>query len=89
MAFVLKDSQARGFQRTYSFLLLAKEKEDLMSDWDFYIKHLERICMQLKEKANAVHDSELRQTTCQEKRSIRLNSVAQVGIRGRNPLNTQ
>lgn len=89
MAFVLKDSQARGFQRTYSFLLLAKEKKDLMSDWDFYIKHLERICLQLKDKANVVHDSELRQTTCQEKRSIRLNSVAQAGIRRRNPLNTQ
>lgn len=89
MAFVLKDGQARGFQRTYSFLVITKEKDVLLSDWDFYVKHLERIVAKLKEKANSVHDKELRQTSCQEKRSIRLNSVAQVGGRGRNPLNTQ
>lgn len=87
--FVLKDSQARGFQRTYSFLIITRDKESLMSNWSFFTKHIETVVQKLKEKASSVHDKELRQTTCQEKRSMRLDSINQVGTRGRNPFNTQ
>ncbi|KAI1301685.1 Folliculin [Halotydeus destructor] len=87
--FLLRDSQARGFQRTYSFLVIEKDKYRLLNKWLFYTEHFTRIISQLKEKANAVHDSELRQTSCHEKRSIRLNSVVQVGPQSRHPSNTQ
>lgn len=94
--FVLQDSKARGFQRTYSILVIGQNKHQLLNDWDFYVKHIEHIVLSLKNKAKIIYESELTQTTCQQRRSLILDNVSNIGpnlssledILDRNPLNT-
>lgn len=65
-----------------------------MKYWDFYEKHLDRIITKLKEKAINVYDSEYSLISCQQRRSIMLDNVSQIGnnyqdgIYRRSPLNT-
>ncbi len=94
--FVLRDSQARGFQRTYSILVISRNKHQLLSDWDFYVKHIEQIVVKLKNKAKIIYESELTQITCQQRRSLILDNASNIGsnltsfedLMDRNPLNT-
>ncbi|XP_054160458.1 uncharacterized protein LOC128958599 [Oppia nitens] len=94
--FFLKDSKARGFQRTYSILVISRHKHELLNDWDFYVKHIKQIVTKLKSKAKIIYESELTQTTCQQRRSLILDNVSNIraninsleDIVDRNPLNT-
>lgn len=89
--FVLKDSQARGFQRTYSFLVIDSDRNALLSSWSHYINSIGQLISKLKSKANSVYEREvsLSHNPGQERRSIRLESALQVAGRGRNSMNTQ
>ena len=89
--FVLKDSSARGFQRTYSILVISQNKFQILNNWKPLESGLNKIVDKLKEKANKVYDRELtgNRESEQERRSIRLDSALQVVGRGRSPLNTQ
>ena len=95
--FVLRDSKARGFQRTYSILVMSRDKQQLLNDWDFYVKHIQQIVVRLKNKAKIIYESELTQTTCQQRRSLILDNVSGLksnvtsieDIIERNPLTTQ
>lgn len=88
--FVLKDSSARGFQRTYSILVISRKRYQILNNWNSFVTGLEKIVKKLKEKANRIYDREVTGNTSeQEKRSIRLDSALQVVGRGRSPLNTQ
>lgn len=89
--FVLKDSQARGFQRTYSFLVIDSNQNALLSSWSHYVTQIGQLIGKLKAKANSVYEKEvsLSHNPGQERRSIRLESALQVAGRGRNAMNTQ
>ena len=89
--FVLKDSQARGFQRTYSFLVIESNRNALLSCWSHYVTQIGQLIGKLKSKANSVYEREvtLSHNPGQERRSIRLESALQVAGRGRNSMNTQ
>lgn len=82
--FVLKDSQARGFQRTYSFLVIHSDRNQLLSCWSHYVDRIDQLIGKLKSKANSVYEKEvsLSQNPGQERRSIRLESALQVAGRG-------
>ena len=91
--FILKDSTARGFQRFYSILAFSKEKAQLLQDYDNLVCHFERIIKKLQNKAQTVYEEEVSQTSYQEKRAIRLNTISLMANHGSNggksPLNTQ
>ena len=76
--FILRDSKARGFQRTYSILVMSRDKQQLLSDWDFYVKSIQQIVSRLKNKSKIIYESELTQTTCQQRRSLILDNVSNV-----------
>eukprot|EP01103_Thecamoeba_quadrilineata_P013419 TRINITY_DN3725_c0_g1_i1.p1 TRINITY_DN3725_c0_g1~~TRINITY_DN3725_c0_g1_i1.p1 ORF type:complete len:575 (+),score=90.75 TRINITY_DN3725_c0_g1_i1:38-1726(+) len=56
--FRISDSQARGFTRWYSFILLTPDKLRLVSSVRFMINGLKEMIDQLKIKANVVFESE-------------------------------
>lgn len=89
--FVLKDSQARGFQRTYSIILISDEKVVLIQNWKNIVSSLELMIEKLKRESNAVFDKEVTSSVdmSKERRSIRLESAIQVAGRGRSAMNTQ
>ena len=89
--FVLRDSQARGFQRTYSIILIADEKVVLIQNWKNIVSSLELMIEKLKRESNAVFDKEVTSSVdvSKERRSIRLESAIQVAGRGRSAMNTQ
>lgn len=89
--FVLKDSQARGFQRTYSIILVADEKVVLIQNWKKIVSSLELMIEKLKRESNAIFDKEVTSSVdvSKERRSIRLESAIQVAGRGRCAMNTQ
>lgn len=87
--FVLKDSQARGFQRTYSLLLISKLQKDILNNWDRYVAGMQRVVQRLKQKASAIYDRDVSPICSQEKRALRLDSAVQVAGRSRSSLNTQ
>lgn len=70
--FFLKDSQARGFQRWYSIIVVMMDKIFLLNSWPFLTKHLRTVIDELQDKANKVYQVE--QTECPQ-RMVRLNSV--------------
>jgi folliculin len=93
--FVLKDSSARGFQRTYSILVVSKNKYRILSNWRPFVNGINKIVDKLKEKADKVYDKEA--TVNQEsdpeiegeRRNLRLYETLKVVVRKRSPLNTQ
>lgn len=87
--FVLRDSQARGFQRTYSILLMSKSQDQVLLNWDRYVASVQNVVQRLKTKASAIYDRDVSPICSQEKRSLRLDSAVQVVGRGRSSLNTQ
>lgn len=87
--FVLKDSQARGFQRTYSLLLISKQQNVILVHWNRYVAAMQQVVDRLKQKASAIYDREVSPICSQETRALRLDSAVQVAGRGRNSLNTQ
>lgn len=70
--FFIKDSQARGFQRWYSIIVVMMDKIFLLNSWPFLTKHLRTVIDELQEKANKVYQME--QAECPQ-RVVRLNSV--------------
>uniref|UniRef100_T1JEG0 Folliculin n=1 Tax=Strigamia maritima TaxID=126957 RepID=T1JEG0_STRMM len=69
--FFLKDSQARGFQRWYSIVMVMMDKVFLLNSWPFLVKQIRNFIDQLQAKANKVYFSE--QTDCPQ-RALRLKS---------------
>lgn len=72
-SFHIQDSNARGFQRRYSILVVMMDKIYLLNSWPFLIPHLKYVAEHLKSKAKTVHDTE--QAKCPQ-RSYRLASSA-------------
>ena len=56
--FSLKDSQARGFQRSYSIIVVMMDKIFLLNSWPFLVKHIQSIIDELKAKAMKVYEEE-------------------------------
>ena len=44
--FFVKDSQARGFQRWYSIIVVMMDKIYLLNSWPFLVTHMRKVCMQ-------------------------------------------
>ncbi|XP_076331134.1 folliculin isoform X2 [Tachypleus tridentatus] len=70
--FFMKDSQARGFQRWYSIIIVMNDKIFLLNSWQFLVKNLQLIIHELQERANKVYDIEQSENP---QRAVRLNSV--------------
>ncbi|CAH1273163.1 folliculin-like isoform X3 [Branchiostoma lanceolatum] len=68
--FFIKDSQARGFQRWYSIIVVMMDKIYLINSWPFLVKHIGEIISKLQDKAIKVYDQE--QNQCPE-RARRMN----------------
>ncbi|XP_018013141.1 uncharacterized protein LOC108670186 [Hyalella azteca] len=56
--FSLRDVQARGLKRWYSFLVLVKERAYLLSAWTFFVQHLKNLVDQLQQQALQVFNKE-------------------------------
>lgn len=56
--FQLKDSQARGFQRKYSIIVMMMDKIYLLNSWPFLVPHLKIVIEHLQTKASKVYDEE-------------------------------
>ncbi|KAL7640006.1 UNVERIFIED_CONTAM: hypothetical protein RMT77_009420 [Armadillidium vulgare] len=64
--FFLKDTQARGFLRRYSFLVMMTDKMFLLNSWAFFIKHIENIIKNVQECASKVYSLEEKQNSVQK-----------------------
>ncbi|CAH1794494.1 unnamed protein product [Owenia fusiformis] len=71
--FFIKDSQARGFQRWYSILVVMMDKVYLLNSWPFLVKHVRTVIDELQAKAAKVYDTE--QAKCPQ-RAHRLNNLS-------------
>ncbi|ORX99177.1 hypothetical protein K493DRAFT_313327 [Basidiobolus meristosporus CBS 931.73] len=56
--FKLKDRQARGSQRWYSFIFLMSDRLYLVTSWPFLVKKFKALASELQEKAEKVYDKE-------------------------------
>ncbi|KAL5478158.1 hypothetical protein EMCRGX_G025049 [Ephydatia muelleri] len=56
--FNLQDSQARGFSRLYSFIVVMMDRVFLINLWPFLVKHFRTLIDELKSKAEAVFTRE-------------------------------
>ncbi|ORE02421.1 hypothetical protein BCV72DRAFT_53192 [Rhizopus microsporus var. microsporus] len=56
--FKLRDSQARGEARFYSFMILMADRVYLISCWPFIVSAFKSMVIQLQERANAVFQKE-------------------------------
>ncbi|KAJ8318589.1 hypothetical protein KUTeg_003680 [Tegillarca granosa] len=74
--FYIKDSQARGFQRGYSILVVMMDKIYLLNSWPFLVPHLKIVVEHLQNKASKVYEDE--QTKCPQ-RAFRLTSSINPG----------
>ena len=53
--FFVKDSQARGFQRWFSIIVVMMDKVFLLNSWPFLVKHCRYIIHELQRKADVVY----------------------------------
>ncbi|KAG1656402.1 Folliculin [Nymphon striatum] len=53
--FFLKDSQARGFHRWYSVIVIMMDKIYLLNSWPFLVTHIKKVIDELQAKANKVY----------------------------------
>ncbi|KAK3089739.1 hypothetical protein FSP39_006103 [Pinctada imbricata] len=56
--FHIKDSQARGFQKKYSILVVMMDKIYLLNSWPFLVPHLKIVIDHIEKKANIVYERE-------------------------------
>lgn len=56
--FHIKDSQARGFQVRYSFLMLSWDRVYLMNLWPFLVSNFSKMASRIKQSADRVYASE-------------------------------
>ncbi len=58
--FHIKDSKGRGFQRSYSLLIVMKDRIYLQHLWSFLQNEMSNICNKIKAAAQKVYDNETR-----------------------------
>ncbi|CAG8535102.1 24929_t:CDS:2 [Dentiscutata erythropus] len=63
--FKIKDSQARGFQRWYSFIFLMTDRIYLVASWPFLVSKFKSLATDLQSKANQIFE---RENTARESR---------------------
>lgn len=73
--FFMKDSQARGFQRWYSMIVVMMDKTFLLNSWQFLVKNFQYFIKELQEKAQKVYDVE--QSECSQ-RAMRFNRFSRI-----------
>ncbi|RIB13073.1 vesicle coat protein [Gigaspora rosea] len=56
--FKIKDSQARGFQRWYSFIFLMTDRIYLVASWPFLVSKFQSLASDLQSKANQIFEKE-------------------------------
>lgn len=56
--FHINDSQARGFSKRYSILVVMMDKIYLLNSWPFLVPHLKTVIEHITKKANVVYERE-------------------------------
>lgn len=69
--FNLQDSQARGFRRLYSFIVVMMDRVFLINSWPFLVKHFRKLIDDLQAKADLIFSSESDETKSTTSRSLR------------------
>lgn len=56
--FKLSDSQARGFTRLYSFIIVMTDRVFLINSWPFLVRHFQVLIENIQEKAEKIYSRE-------------------------------
>jgi folliculin len=79
--FHVKDSEGRGFQRSYSLIIIMKDRIYLQHLWSFLQRHLTIVAQNIKAAAQKLFDKEVKEN------SINLSSPPLVSVnRSRDPV---
>ncbi|XP_023210472.1 folliculin-like [Centruroides sculpturatus] len=73
--FFMKDSQARGFQRWFSMIVVMMDKTFLLNSWQFLVKNFQNFIKELQDKAKKVCIMEQSESS---QRALRFNRFTRV-----------
>ncbi|CAI8042966.1 Folliculin [Geodia barretti] len=78
--FKIKDSQARGFSRLYSLVVVMMDRVFLINSWPFLVKHFRALIDDLQGKAECVYSRETEESKQHTSRSLRSSVSSTHGL---------